>query len=197
MKTLELISGMLDKNNGIITTEEVIHSGISKPAFYAVIKKLDLKKAAHGVYTDNENKIDNKYILQLKYSKAVISHDSAAFMHGLLPAEPERLSVTLNTGINPGRLTANGIKVYTVKDDLLELGKSEMRDEYGQCVKVYNIERTVCDIIRCRNKLGPDTVSKVMKTYAGLRDRDIVKLMLYAKSFRVRNIMREYMEILL
>ena len=197
MKTLELINDLLDKNKGIITTEEVIHSGVSKPAFYAMVRELGLKKAAHGIYTDDVNNIDDKYILQLKYPRAVISHDSAAFIHGLLPSGPDRLAVTLNTGINPGRLTQNGIKVYTIKEELLELGKITIYDEYGQYINVYNIERTVCDIVRCRNKLGSDVVSKVMKAYAGQRDRDIVKLMLYAKSFRVRNIIREYMEILL
>ena len=127
----------------------------------------------------------------------VISHESAAFIHGLLSGRPVKLSVTLNTGINPSRLTESGIKVYTVKEDLLNLGKSEISNEYGRSVSIYNIERTVCDIIRSRNKLNDDILSGVLKAYVKRSDRDLVKLMLYAKSFTIRNIVREYLEILL
>ncbi|MCR5603725.1 MAG: abortive phage infection protein [Lachnospiraceae bacterium] len=197
MKNIELINDLLINNEGLITTEEVLRSGISKPSFYAIIKELDLKKAAHGVYVRDEAEIDHKYILQLKYPKAVISHESAAFIHGLLSQRPAQLSVTLNTGINPARLTGSGIKVYTVKEALLDLGKSEIQDEYGRSVSIYNIERTVCDIIRSRNKLNADIMSGVLKAYVRRSDRDLVKLMLYAKSFRLRNIIREYLEILL
>ena len=197
MKNLEMINDLLISNQGLITTEEVLRSGISKPSFYTIIKELELKKAAHGVYVKDEAVIDHEYILQLKYPKAVISHESAAFIHGLLSGRPVKLSVTLNTGINPSRLTESGIKVYTVKEDLLNLGKSEISNEYGRSVSIYNIERTVCDIIRSRNKLNDDILSGVLKAYVKRSDRDLVKLMLYAKSFRIRNIVREYLEILL
>lgn len=62
---------------------------------------------------------------------------------------------------------------------------------------MYNLERTVCDIVRSRNSIEIQDFNFVLKKYIGRKDKDLNLLMEYAKMFRVQNIMRKYMEVLL
>ena len=88
-------------------------------------------------------------------------------------------------------------KVYYIKPELFELGKTTLRTPAGNKVPAYDLERTVCDVIRSRNKLGTETFLAALKLYAADPQKDLNKLYLYAKKMRVSNVLRQYVEVLL
>ena len=59
------------------------------------------------------------------------------------------------------------------------------------------MERTICEIIKNRKKMDHKIFSKALQRYSMLRDKDLNKLMKYAKILKVDKKVREYMEILL
>ena len=65
----------------------------------------------------------------------------------------------------------------------------------GYNVPVYDIEKSVCDAIKHRNKIGIDVSSEILKNYLSRKTRDIDKLMKYAKIMRVASTIRKYLEI--
>jgi len=67
----------------------------------------------------------------------------------------------------------------------------------GHALKVYNIERTLCDMVRTRHKADIQIVNRAMRMYAGSREKDIGRLMDYAQRLRVKSKILTYMEILL
>ena len=70
--------------------------------------------------------------------------------------------------------------------------------EEGVCVvTAYDLERTICDVIRSRNKLGTETFLAALKLYAANPKKDLNKLNSYAKKMRVSNALRQYLEVLL
>ena len=72
-----------------------------------------------------------------------------------------------------------------------------MRTPAGNDVPAYDLERTVCDVIRSRNKLGTETFLTALKLYAVDPKKDLNKLSSYAKKMRVSNVLRQYLEVLL
>ena len=88
-------------------------------------------------------------------------------------------------------------KVYYIKPELFELGKTILKTPAGNNVPAYDLERTICDIIRSRNKLGTETFLAALKLYAANQKKDLNKLNSYAKKMRVSNILRQYLEVLL
>ena len=74
---------------------------------------------------------------------------------------------------------------------------SELKTPAGNLVPCYDLERTVCDVIRSRNKLGTETFLAALKLYAANPKKDLNKLNSYAKKMRVANILRQYLEVLL
>ena len=65
----------------------------------------------------------------------------------------------------------------------------------GFSVQIYNIEKSVCDAIRYRNKIGVDVSSEVVRNYLSRTDRNLSKLMRYAQELRITNTINKYLEI--
>ncbi len=84
-----------------------------------------------------------------------------------------------------------------MKKDLLDVGKTLIIDTLGNEVPMYNLERTVCDAFRSRNSIEAQDFNAILKSYVARLDKDLNLLMEYAKLFRVDNVARRYLEVLL
>lgn len=71
------------------------------------------------------------------------------------------------------------------------------KSAFGNNIKTYNMERTICDILRDRNNQDITVVADALKQYTNKQDKEINKLMKFAKLFRIENVLRPYLEVLL
>lgn len=67
----------------------------------------------------------------------------------------------------------------------------------GEDILIYDLEKSVCDIVRYRKKAGTEITTEVLKNYLKLKDRNIDKLMKYAEDLRIKGAMINYLEIML
>lgn len=173
-------------------------SGISKYKFYKYVRENNLEQVEHGIYISDESWADELYLLHQRCPKAVFSHDEAFYYHNLTDREPLKHTLTVYSGYNTCRLTADGsCKVYTVKKELLNVGKITVKSNCGKEIPMYDLERTICDLIRSRNSIEKQEFNSVLKSYVSRKDKDLNLLMEYAKMFHVDNVIRRYMEVLL
>ena len=185
-------------NYDYLTLKTARENGISKFKFYRYLYENELENVSHGVYTKKDTWIDELFILHQRCPNAVFSHDEAFYYHGLTDREPFVHTLTIYSGYNAHRLTADGsCKVYTVKRELLDVGKIIVKDNDGNMIPMYDLERTICDLMRSRSSIEAQDFNSVLKTYVSRRDKDLNRLMEYAKLFRVDNVIRRYMGVLL
>lgn len=156
-----------------------------------------MERVGHGVYAEKDALVDERYLLHRRCPAAIFSHDEALYFHGLTDQEPISPCLTLYTGYNTKRLNEDGCKVYTVKKELLDVGKTFVKDSFQNEIPMYDLERTLCDIIRSRNKIETSVFATALKEYAKRQDKDLNRLMDYAERFRVAKIVRRYLEVLL
>ncbi|MEE3420096.1 MAG: abortive phage infection protein [Lachnospiraceae bacterium] len=187
----------IENKNAILTTENITAQGISKADFYKYVKEYGYEKIAHGVYARPDILIDESYLLHMRCPRAVFSHDEALYYHRLVDREPMQQTITIYTGYNTKRLTESGVKAFTVKKELLEIGKIEVKNSYGNRIPMYDLERTICDLMRSRSQFEIQDFQTALKTYIRRTDKDLNRLMRYAELFHVNNILRKYMEVLL
>ena len=186
------------KKYGYITPKIARDNGISKYKFYKYVSEGQLKKSSHGIYQLDDEWQDELLILHNRCSGAVFSHDEAFYYHNLTDREPLVHTLTTYSGYNSHRLTSSGIcKVYTVKKELMDVGKTIVEDNFGNDIPMYDLERTVCDLIRNRSSIEVQDFNAVLKSYISRKDKNLNRLMEYAKLFRVHNVVRRYMEVLL
>ena len=86
------------------------------------------------------------------------------------------------------------VTLYYWSDHLLEFGTTTA-EVHGHKVRVTDLERSVCDAVKYRNKIGLDVCAEILKTYLHRTDRNIAKLIEYAKKLRVAATLKTYLEI--
>ncbi len=197
MNRFKQLDQLVEKNDGTIQTFQVLEAGISKPAFYAYAKEKGLQQAAHGVYVAPDAWTDAFYLLHLRCGQAIFSHETALFFHDLTDREPFRYSITVKTGYNPSRLREDNIQVYTVKKRLHEIGLTDTKTPFGHIVPVYDLERTICDLLRSRSRIEIPVFQNALKQYVQRKDKNLRTLTQYAALFHVEKMLRQYLEVLL
>lgn len=88
------------------------------------------------------------------------------------------------------------IKLYYWEKRFYETGV--MKTTYnGEEITIYDIEKSVCDVIRYRNKVGIDITSEVLRNYLKRKDRNLDKLMKYAENMRIAKVLNQYINVML
>ncbi|MDO4552632.1 MAG: type IV toxin-antitoxin system AbiEi family antitoxin domain-containing protein [Bacillota bacterium] len=185
------------KNNNIITTSQVLALGYSKQLLASYVKNGLLERCRHGIYTLPDAVHDDMYTLMLRSDRIVFSHDTALFLNELSERIPFKHTVTIpsNTAL-PGSLK-DECRCFYVKPELHGVGIIEKSTTFGNTVRCYNIERTICDFLRCRNRCDEETVTDAIKNYASYDKKDLNLLSVYAKQFKVVKDLKKYLEVLL
>jgi len=194
--TLNLRS-LIEENKGYLFTSDVSSAGISKKTLATFIQENKLEKVAHGIYITEDTWLDELFVLSRRNENIVFSHETALYLHGLMEREPTFVTVTVKFGYNASHLTKNGIKVVTAITDFYEVGIGEATTKHNHIVRTYDMERTICDMVRNKEKMDPQVFRTAMREYMTNRKKRLPILMSYASTFGIANRIRTYTEVLL
>ena len=197
MTRFELLDELVEKGNGYLQTSQVLENGISKPTLADYVNKRNMERVAQGVYLAEDAWKDELYILHLSNSRIIFSHETALFLHGLMEREPKDISVTVRAGYNASHLRKKGIRVYQVKPEIEELGITDIQTNFGNTVRAYDMERTICDVIRYKEAMDVQVFQYAMKEYMGSTNKNLNHLMTYAKKLHIESAVRTYTEVML
>ena len=181
----------------LIETKKAAQHGISRAMLYKLCKEDRIHRIVKGQYILPDDMEDELLSISKRSTQIIFSHETALFLHGISDRTPFEHTITAPSGCIPSAAIKAECKVYYIKPDLFDLGKTELKTPAGNLVPCYDLERTICDVIRSRNKLGTETFLAALKLYAANPKKDLNKLNSYAKKMRVANILRQYLEVLL
>lgn len=188
---------ILTQNGNTITTAEANATGISNERLRQLVKRGVLERPAFGIYVLSHDFVDRMYATQQRRPKIIYSHETALFLHDLTDRDPISYSVTVPTGYNTVKLREEGFTVYTIKRDLHTVETTEAKTMFGHTVRVYTMERTICDCLRSRSRMDMTLLTDALRRYVRRKDKNLNTLMKMAKTFRVEQPLRHYMEVLL
>lgn len=197
MKQKEIVKQLLKENNGLITSGEAREAGVS----YKTIQRLhltgDLEKLEYGLYMDPNQMEDEYYIAQHRCKEGVFSHETALYFHNLSDRTPITLMMTIPSGYNTRLLVERDkYKFFYIDASLHKLGKIEIETPFGHVVTTYDKERTICDCIRKKDQLDTDMVKEAIKRYMQTPGAEFAKLIEYAEIFKIKELVRNYLEVL-
>jgi predicted transcriptional regulator of viral defense system len=191
------LSMLIESDNGIVTTKDAEGNGIPRQYLSLFVADGKLRRGAQGIYLSPDAFEDTMYLIQSRSEKIIFSNETALYIHELTDRDPLQYSVSVPRGYGVARLRESGLVVYTVKKELHELGKEAAKTIHGRDIFVYNIERTICDVIRYRNQMDADMFSTALKRYTSGKSKNLPRFMEYAKAFRIEKPVRQYMGVLL
>jgi predicted transcriptional regulator of viral defense system len=191
------VATLLNQGNGLFLTSTAEQAGIKRWQLSVLVKDGLLERADRGVYIEAGGLDDTLFSMQQRAKKIVYSHETALFFHGLTDHTPLKYSITVPASYKPSDTIKSVCKIFYVKENLIDLGKKEMPSGMGHHITSYDIERTLCDIVRSRNKLDRQIFIEALKGYVQRQDKNLARLAHYARHFGVLQLLRQYMEVLL
>ncbi|MBR5950533.1 MAG: type IV toxin-antitoxin system AbiEi family antitoxin domain-containing protein [Actinomycetaceae bacterium] len=182
--------------NGTITTAQVTKAGIHRSVLQQLVNSGELYRYGRGIYVKKDAWEDDFYLLQYKYARGIYSHDTALYLLNYSDRTPAKYTITFPKGYNSPSLKQENVTVKRVVPENYDFGIVEIQSPSGNPIRVYDLERTLCDILR-GNGSDIQIVTDAMKRYASSKTKNIHKLMKYAQQLRVQPKVQRYMEVLL
>lgn len=192
MDDIDILKNFIENNNGVITLNDLIKLNLNKHHIKILHDEKYITRVANGVYVKNNQTINNYFLLQQRYKTAFFSHTTALYLHNLIKTAPQKLDLTFTTNV---RLKKGSIHPHYLIKEHFNIGQSELTMKDGATIKIYDLERTIIDILRDRNKLDAKLVNTALTKYLKRNDKDLVKLLEYAKIFRLENVLKEYISL--
>lgn len=197
MMEMDMIIQLAKENNGTVTSAMVTEAGISRASLKHLTDKGRLERTGRGVYVLPNIFEDEIFTLQSRFKRGVFSCETALFLWDLTDRTPNCYSMTFPHSYNPSGAKAQNIKCTVSVAELFEIGITEIKTPGQNLVRVYNKERTLCDVLKKGSKIDVQITTEAFKRYAKLPDKNIALLSEYSKIFKVSDKVRAYMEVLL
>lgn len=191
------LAAIASEHGGIIEAKVAAQRGISKAMLYKLCKEDKIHRIVKGQYILPDDMQDELLSISKRSDKIIFSHETALFLHGISDRTPFEHTITAPSGCIPSAAIKAECKVFYIKPELFDLGRTMLKTPAGNKVQAYDLERTICDVIRSRNKLGTETFLAALKMYAASPKKNLNRLNTYAKQMRVEKVLRQYLEVLL
>ena len=148
-------------------------------------KKKMIERVAKGIYIDATKIEDVYYVLSISTPKIIYSHMTALYFHNLSIKAPDNcFDITVTKKYNNPKLKKHN--VFYVDDKYYDIGIIEIKTPQGNKVKVYDMERCICDIIRSKKRMDLEHVKYAVKEYLKRKDNNLIKLSKYADIFGIK-----------
>jgi predicted transcriptional regulator of viral defense system len=190
------VKEIFDQNEGVVPMGTLLKSGINHYQINLLLDNELIVKLKHGVYkwkTENENEWEDLTHLVpygvLCLFTACLYYELSTFVSSTYHIAIPKKSKIVLPDYPP-------IQLYYWDTNSFNLGIVENIIQQTN-VKMYDIEKTVCDIIRLRNKVGIDIAKEVLKNYLKRPDRNIAKLNEYARQLNISTVLNNFLTILL
>lgn len=183
-----------------IPLKSLKNDGLSLYKINQLVSAGKLDKVTRKYYENREYEGEiNDFYAVPAYSdgKGVVCLLSAAVYYGLTTQNPPQIDVALPRASRiPVSPNWPQMRFYLFSDKRYQTGIREMNQSHN-VFQIYDKEKTVCDVLFYRNKIGFEPAVEIVRNYISSRDRNINRLMRYAEALRVKTAMTQFLEVLL
>ena len=193
MENVEILKRFIEENNGILLSSDVKKLNIHKQYIRLLCDVDYIERKEKGVYVKKGKNINDFFLLQQRYKTGIYSHNTALYFYNLTDRTPLKYDLTFQNNI---RVRDELITPHYSKSNYFLIGQTELSLQDGTTIKLYDLERTIIDILRDRNKIDLQIFNNAINGYMKRTDKNLVKLSKYAKIFNQENVLKKYMEVL-
>ncbi len=180
------------KENGFVSTAGL--SGWQGRQLRTAVRRGEAVRLKNGVYADVDALANTMVDVRKIVPGGVLCLWSAWSVYSLTTQIPDAYYVAVERS---RKITLPDYPVFRLvyqSGCLLSLGSAH-RFVQGYDVPLFDVERSVCDAIKYRNKVGVDVMAEILQSYLRRPDKNISLLMDYASELRIRNLLNQYLEV--
>jgi predicted transcriptional regulator of viral defense system len=196
---LKKIEDLFIKNHGYATTSELLKIGTDSRLIKSLVTNCAIVKVKRGLYKwpsysgeTNEDMVELAHIIP----NGVFCLFTALSYYDLTTYNSPEFNIAVyRDSKKPLLPNYPPVKIYYFSKKPYHTGLLNLNIE-GHTIKIYDLEKTVCDCVRYRNKIGQDIMQETLRAYMTMKHRNLAKLMEYAKILKVETVIKPYLEAL-
>lgn len=177
------IKEYINQNGGYISSAEAKEKNLYNQLLYEA-EKGTIIRVRQGIYALNEGLAKPMVDVERLVPGGVLCMYSAWSYYGLSTQIPLSYCIAIERSRKVVLPDYPPIELFYLSSKVFELGVTEAVIE-GFTVKIYDLEKSVCDAIKYRNRVGIDVSSEIFRNYLSRKDCDITKLYSYANAMRI------------
>ena len=186
---------MVREKNSYLTSASVKQQG--RTAYYKMLasaRQGELIQVRRGVYANIDQLSGNMIDINTIVPDGILCLWSAWNIHQLTTSMPQAFHVAVKRDRKVTLPSFPKMEIHHYTEAILEIGLMNMKID-GINIRVYDIERCVCDAVKFRNKVGMDVCSEILNNYLNRPNRNLSKLMKYARKLRVGTTLEQYLQV--
>lgn len=188
----------IKKQNGYATMSGLKESGFQTRSIRDCVREGVLEKVKPGLYRLS----DSGYYRNVNLSfvdvcravpNGVICLGSAVSYYGLSTYNPHEVHIAVLNSDKKVKINYPPVKFYFFRQNRYSSGIKKVNTKFG-VIRIYDIEKTVCDMFGFRNVFGDDIALEALRNYVKRKDADYIKLKKYSVICRVASIINPYLK---
>ena len=189
----DLLYSEFNKRGGVLRTSELNEIGLSSRQIKKLCEENFLSRIKRGYYELSESTYPEEVVIAKLFPHAVIFLESALMHYGYTDRIPSawQIAVDKDSEKNQYKIDYPMIEPFYIEPKLLKVGLSAIQLE-GVLVKIFDRDRTICDVLRYENKLEAEVFSNAIQRYLRDPNKNVRKLFEYAEIFNIQNKVRAY-----
>ena len=183
------IEQLVKEHDGVVKTAELYTLGIDYRRIQQFVDRGVLQRIKSGYYTLQEQALsEDEMIVRLFGADGVLTMESALYLYGYLSIKPAEYQIAIDKNTSKSRfhMSYPFVHPYYSEPKVLELGTSEIAFG-GSTMKIYDKERLMCDCLKYEDRMDHEDVKKALLAYIAEPQKDISKLLEYARERKVLN----------
>lgn len=188
----------LSQDQMLFSVDELKEAGFSHYKINRLVEEGILLKLNKKYYenTNYQGEESDFYYVSAYAPKGVVCLMSAAAYYNLTTYRPDAIDVAIQRKAKISTMPDwPELSVYYYADDRFKIGIETVREGKNQ-FKIYDIEKTVVDIVFYREKIGIEETKEVLVNYLRRKDRNLNRLLRYAQLLKCGDVMKTYLEVL-
>lgn len=198
IETKNRILNVFREHSGYARTKDIRAKGIHHKYLQELVEKETIIRIRHGLYSlpaiESYNSLHEALLV---VPDGIICMGTALSFYELTTWNPPDINIAISHGRKIVLPDYPPIKLYHFSGVFFETGKTEISLNTGQKIVIYDKERTLCDAVRYRNRIGIDVMKEALGEYIRCKDKKLNVLYVYAKKLRISSILNQYLDVLL
>ena len=196
MNKKDKILTLFKQKNGLLTLQDLAEQGINKYHLQKLVKTGEVERLKPGLFKLINYQSNEYYEIKKIVPNGIICLFSAWAYYELTSYMPHEFHVAIERKSKVKLPGYPPIKLYYWDKKIFQSGIETIEhDAYS--FQIYNIEKSVCDAVKFRNKIGKDTLNEILTEYLKRKNKNLDLLIKYSKILRVERILKNYLEVLL
>ncbi|MDX9801720.1 MAG: type IV toxin-antitoxin system AbiEi family antitoxin domain-containing protein [Spirochaetia bacterium] len=198
LQTKNRILNVFEKHSGYALTKDIRARGIHHKYLTELVKEGLIVRIRQGLYSLPEIEGYNSlYEALLAVPDGIICIGTALSYYELTTWNPPDIHIAIPRGKKIVLPDYPPIKLYYFTKTFFEIGRNKITLDSGQQISIYDKERTICDAVRYRNKIGIDIIKEALGEYVRRKDKNLNTLFEYASRLRIKSVLNQYLDVLL